>query len=279
MKRGVAVAFLFILSFAMLHLPAYASASPAKSPTSLLVPLYSAPGSEWTALIQERQVDPGVPMVAIVNPSNGPGASPSQEFTDGIQRLQEAGISVLGYVDTSYGDRNITVVKAEIGDYMRWYGVNGTFLDEMADSPGHEAYYSALTTYSHEIGAYLVIGNPGHDVPSSYVGTVDTLVIAENASFSTTSFLGGWHSEYPKSDFAAITYGAALNQSYLEAASRYIGYLYVTNGALPNPYLSLPSYLGSLVTQLAGLEPINSPPVNFTPVAVEPEHSVLSSQN
>jgi hypothetical protein len=240
-----------LLSLAIIPSLSHPVSAATQSSTGILVPLYAYPGSTWTALIEQKQANPSVTTVAAINPNGGSGSYSDPNFVSGIKSLQAAGITVVGYTTSSYASRSIDAVESEIHNYVTWYGVNGVYIDEMSNVVGHESYYSSLTSYAKSIGASLVIGNPGADVPSSYIGTVDTIVIYENSGLPSQSFLAGWHTGYAKSNFAIVAYADSFQQSFVQSASSYLGYIYTTDGVWPNPYSSLPSYLGPLMSTIA----------------------------
>src|SRR3990167_2654880 len=74
------------------------------------VPAYFYPGSEW------NRMDDGVPTVgfAIANPSSGPGTSYNNDYGQQIITAQNNGLAVIGYVYTSYMNRNIVLIKKDI---------------------------------------------------------------------------------------------------------------------------------------------------------------------
>lgn len=226
--------------------PAFATSS-----TGIIVPLYSYPGSYWNQVIQAKNAHPSVPIVAIVNPNSGPGSSVDSTYASSIKQLQSAGITVLGYVYTSYGSRSTSAAEADITSYHNWYNVNGIFFDEMSNVSGYESYYSTLTQYVKSHGMTMTVGNPGTDTLSSYVGTVDNLVIYESPGLPTISNLAGWHTSYAKSNFSMIAFGVGLpTQSYVTSTTSDVSYIYATDDNLPNPYDTIPSYFGSLVAEL-----------------------------
>ena len=226
--------------------PAFATSS-----TGIIVPLYSYPGSYWNQVIQAKNAHPSVPIVAIVNPNSGPGSSVDSTYVSSIKQLQSAGITVLGYVYTSYGSRSTSAAEADITSYHNWYNVNGIFFDEMSNVSGYESYYSTLTQYVKSHGMTMTVGNPGTDTLSSYVGTVDNLVIYESPGLPTISNLAGWHTSYAKSNFSMIAFGVGLpTQSYVTSTTSDVSYIYATDDNLPNPYDTIPSYFGSLVAEL-----------------------------
>jgi hypothetical protein len=238
------------VSSAMAYIPGKAPASGA-SASGVIIPLYSYPGSSWNAIIQQKVAYPSVPITVIVNPSSGPGASKDPNYATWINNLRSAGVNVLGYVYTSYGARSASSVVADINAYKAWYGVNGIFLDEMSNVAGHESYYSALTSYAHSLGLNTVVGNPGAAVPSSYIGAVDVIVIYENAGIPSASALGSSTMGLSKSGFATMSYGvSSLTTSSVSAVAAYVGYVFITDESMPNPYSALPSYLAKLVSDL-----------------------------
>src|SRR5713226_9641864 len=183
-----AVTILLIAPILTTSYPAFATSS-----TGVIVPLYSYPGSYWTQVIQAKNAHPSVPIIAIINPNNGPGSSIDSTYTNSIQQLQSAGITVLGYVYTGYGSRSTSSAEADINTYNSWYHINGIFFDEMSNVSGNENYYSTLSSYVKSHGMTMTVGNPGTDTLSSYIGTVDNLVIYENPGLPTTPDLGSWH--------------------------------------------------------------------------------------
>lgn len=226
--------------------PAFATSS-----TGIIVPLYSYPGSYWNQVIQAKNAHPSVPIVVIVNPNSGPGSSVDSTYVSSIKQLQSAGITVLGYVYTSYGSRSTSAAEADITSYHNWYNVNGIFFDEMSNVSGYESYYSTLTQYVKSHGMTMTVGNPGTDTLSSYVGTVDNLVIYESPGLPTISNLAGWHTSYAKSNFSMIAFGVGLpTQSYVTSTTSDVSYIYATDDNLPNPYDTIPSYFGSLMAEL-----------------------------
>jgi hypothetical protein len=245
---GFSLILMLVVMFPMRPTSAVVSAST----TGIMIPLYTYPGSTWTNVIAVEKANPGVPIVAIINPNSGPGASMDPHYVSGILSLQAAGVEVIGYVPTGYGSRSIAAVESMVNDYKNWYPVTGIFFDEMANVAGYEDYYSTLNGYANSLGFVYTVGNPGADTIPSYIGTVDTIVIYENQGLPSLSTLEGWHSDYGKGNFAMMAYGVqSINQSYPSTASPHVGYIYITNAELPNPYDALPPYLAVVASALA----------------------------
>ena len=227
------------------------SISAISSPTGIVIPLYSYPGTTWDDIIKAKQAHPSVPIVAVINPNNGPGNYEDAQYVTEIQKLQSLGILVLGYVYTAGSNTPFNTVTAYMDDYKNWYNVNGIFFDQMSYVAGNETYYQNLTNYAKSHGFIFTMGNPGTDTLPSYVGTVDNIIIHENGSLPSIQSLGGWHTNYTKNNFSVVSFGINnLDQSFVNNATNYVDYIYLTDKVLPNPFDSLPSYFDNLVVLL-----------------------------
>lgn len=216
--------------------------------TGILVPLYVYPGSAWDSLTKLAAANPNLPITAVVNPANGPGARSDPFYALAIISLRSAGIEVLGYVATGYGSITPNLVEALMKRYRSWYPLDGIFFDEMSTGPGTAKYYSALTSLAKSMGFEKSVGNPGTWVSGESARAVDLSVIYEGRGFPALSLLG---QQYPTNEHAFIAYGVKkLDHEALMTAARHVSYLFVTDGEQPNPYRSLPPYLGELVALL-----------------------------
>jgi hypothetical protein len=224
-----------------------------KTKTGVIIPYYrDQPHEVWDAIINAKNAYPEVPMIVIVNPHNGPGDYKDQDYVLQIQRLQSAGILVLGYIYTDYAKRSNSSIYADIRAYKSWYNINGIVFDEMSNKPGHESYYKSLSDYAKYEGLNFTIGNPGTDTLESYIGTVDNIIIYENNSLPSIQYLDdSWYSKYDKKNFSMLSTGInELNTMYVGAATNYVGYMYITNDDLPNPWDSLTHYFNELVASV-----------------------------
>lgn len=225
--------------------------------TGVILPLYVSPGSVWHDVVQEKIKHHKVPMLVIINPLNGSGQVKNDNYADGIDKMQSHDISVLGYVYTDYGTRNSTDVKNEITNYKNWYNVNGIFFDQMSNVPGNEIYYANLTNFAKSLGLTFTVGNAGVDTKPSYIKTVDNIVIYERNTLPPVQSLAGWHENYDKHNFSIIVFGIDdLDKSFVSDASNSVGYMYVTNGVMPNPFNSIPPYFEDLMDALDAHPPM-----------------------
>jgi hypothetical protein len=120
----------------------------------------------------------------------------------------------------------------------------------MAATVGLESYYAGLTAYAKSHGFDFTIGNPGSDSRASYVGTVDVMLIYESDGLPTATRLAGWHATYDKKNFGIIPYAVSMDTAFVQAAKQAVGYIYLQNDTLPNPWDTVPSYFGALVAEL-----------------------------
>src|SRR3989475_10164908 len=248
---SIAVATIFL--FGLIGAAATRTSFAASSNSGVVIPLYTYPtDGSWAATLQAKNAHPNVPIIAVINPNNGPGGSSDPNYVQGVKNFQAAGIIVLGYVATGYASHATSDLDAQISSYWNWYRANGIMFDEMANNAGNEGYYSTLNTYVKSVGMTMTMGNPGTSVPSSYIGTLDSLFIFEQSGLPTLSYLSSY-SGHPKSNFAYIGYTVSLlNAAFEAASSQYAGWLYITDAGLPNPYNVLPSYF---MNEVAALDP------------------------
>src|SRR2546428_3530620 len=238
------------------------------SPTSNTCGQYGGPGTTncYDAIISVHNLHPSVPMVAKVNPSSGPGTAPDATHLNGYNKLKAAGITVLGYVPTHYAADSIASKEILIDDYKNWYNLDGIFFDEMKNS-GAESYYSTLTNYVKNVdGMKMTVCNPGTSVPQSYVGTCDTIEIAESAGLPSLSTLQSrtFYPNYDKSNFFMLAHDTnSIVQTDVTDRMPYVGYEYITNDVEPNPYDTLPYYF---LDEVAYLDTGSSaPPTSTSP--------------
>ena len=147
-------------STATITLTPTASATPNTSALAILYPLYKYPNWYnassyiWDDIAAAQAT---VTVWAVVNPDSGPGGTtdPNSDYEEGMADLKAGGVTMLGYVSTSYGARAIADVKTDIAkwasaDYSTW--VTGIFLDEVDDGTGDYAYYAELSSYITGLG-------------------------------------------------------------------------------------------------------------------------------
>ena len=141
---------------------------------SMAVPAYFYPGTFWGQL---DQAGPGVG-VAVMNPNSGAGTGPDPQYVEAVRSAEAAGITVVGYVYTSYGIRSLAAVESEVDNYYSWYpGLGGIFFDEASTDCANEAYYATLNSYVKSKGRpSITVLNPGTQTNQCYEPAADILV-------------------------------------------------------------------------------------------------------
>lgn len=206
------------------------------------IPAYFYPGPLWTQAIS------GAPKVEIMilNPSNGPGTNQDPNYVKAVNSAKAAGIKVVGYVYTSYAERDMDTVKSDIDAYKRWYDVSGIFLDEVSSSVEKLAYYQKISKHIKSGRGTFVAMNPGVVPARGYITISDTTVIFEDTYVAYTTWKPpSWVSNYPATKFTHLVYGVSspkdIQDVISRSKSRNARYVYATNDTLPNPWDTLPS--------------------------------------
>ena len=233
--------------------------------TGVYVALYMYPtgngAAEWQKVIDEKTKHPSVPIVATFNPNSGPGSAKDTNIANWVAKLKAAGVIAIGYTYDDYGTRSISALKADADKYKNWYNADGLFIDEFTNKVGFEDHYRDITAYVKSTGMKMTMGNPGTDVPRSYIGTVDVINIAEGRGYNPISWLQycvgcsadqGWHYQNDKRHFSYMRYDvSALDAEFETESAKWVGLLLITNGNDSNGrWFALPPYFGTMVATL-----------------------------
>src|SRR2546425_23353 len=266
----VAAILLFSMISTMPHFASAATSGSAGSSTGIIISLYISPGSNtcgqfggpgttncYDALIAVHNLHPNVPIVAKVNPSNGPGTAPDATHLNGFNKLKAAGITVLGYVSTGYArdpNKSIAISEGKIDAYKNWYNLDGIFFDEISNNAADAPYYSTVSNYAKNVdGMKMTVCNPGTSIPQSDVGVCDTFEIYESAGLASTSTLQSrtFYPNYDKHSFYMLAHTTnSIIQTDVTDRIPYVGYMYITNDVEPNPYDTIPPYFLNEVAYL-----------------------------
>jgi len=224
------------------------------------------PGAAWDQVVSAAAS--GVKIIAIINPNSGPdSAGPDSTYKTYMQKLTAAGVDMVGYIHTTYGDRSISDVQNDISTYASKYtGLKGIFVDEASASASDISYYqqvySAITSKSGYANAIL---NPGTQPDQGYLAVSTNIVVFENAASSLKSSFASWVKCAPsasqksgyKYKFSGIAYGASQSQMssvVSTMANAGMGLVYVTDGAAGCcTYNTLTSYMTSMASAVAAL--------------------------
>lgn len=190
------------------------------------------------------------PKMAIFNPDSGPGVAVDDSVRTSAAAAAEAGVKLVGYIDTAYAKRDLQLVLAEVAKYRAWYGVQSVFLDQMKDSCSSASYYRSIFRAVHDAsgagdGATVIV-NPGKNVGSCLNDVADIQVIFEGSADEFDSWSPTrWTHVLPANKFCVIVYGVDPSEAdvVLRRMSRNrVGYGYITDRRAPNPYDRAPAY-------------------------------------
>jgi Ca2+-binding RTX toxin-like protein len=233
-------------------------------PLNILVPAYFYPAGNnyWDDL--NNLAITGNSVTAIFNPNNGPKTTVDSNYTTAINNLLNAGGNAIGYVFSSYGNRDIAAVKADITTYISQYpSVSGFFIDEMSTQENKLAYYQELHDYIKSIkSTFTIVANPGTNTLESYAATADILITFEGSNNNYQTYSAApWMSSYSPSRFAHLVYGVSSANEFTNTEQRAVtigaGNLYATDdnyvpgsSTVVNPWDILSSYY--LDNQISG---------------------------
>lgn len=240
----------------------------------ILIPLYSYPTWYnqdtyfWPEVVKAAKK---VPITAVINPNNGPGGGPpNQDYTKGLNELsQENNISILGYVATNYGKRDIQQVKTDIDFYNNYYNLQGVFLDEAASGADKLDYYQEIHNYiKAQPNLDTVVLNQGTHPDEGYLTkpAADIAIIFENYSTAWPEYQpSDYVSNYDAKRFSCLIHtvpDATTMKSHIDkAAERNIQHIYITDDSPDrpdqDPWNSLPSYWQEEVNYIQSLNQKN----------------------
>jgi hypothetical protein len=235
-------------------------------PIKVLVPLYVYPGADWDTVVSAART--GVKIIAIINPNSGPDPSgPDSTYVSYMTKLTNAGVDMVGYVHTTYGDRAASDVYADIDTYASKYtGLKGIFIDEASaassELPYYQGVYNHITSKSGYVNAIL---NPGTQPDQGYLAVSTNLVIFEDVASNLKNNFASWVTCAPNSaqksgykyKFSGIAYGASsgnINSLLSTMVNSGMGLVYLTDGAGGCcTYNTLASYFASEASSVAAM--------------------------
>ena len=254
----------------------------ATSSTGVIVPIYCGPYNNdtnigtcsngtsscptssfcWQPLVNAKNNHPHVPMFAVINPNNGPPASNDTYVAKGVVALKNAGIVVLGYIDTCAGSttcngnqKTVAQVESEVDTYYNDYktsGLQGILLDDVlnyvtksSDCTNNEQQcFQTITNYIHNKSLTYSYGNTaGNPITSTWVnsGTFDILNIFENQGGTNIPAISDLQTDtyttstsaFDKHNFSFAVYGQCSlpDSNFIGNSSNFVGLLYFTDAA------------------------------------------------
>ncbi|MFI8099771.1 spherulation-specific family 4 protein [Streptomyces sp. NPDC086023] len=212
----------------------------------LLVPLYEHPADrpeDWEALIRAADLLRAV----VLNPASGPGTGADERFLAVCHRLKDAGVPVLGYVDTDYGRRRHGAVVQDLLRYRDWYGADGAFLDQAAAEGEFLPHYRRLSVAARAAGAHTLVLNHGAHPHPGYAELADVLVTFEGPWDAYQAVeVPEWTGAHPPERFCHLVYGVPPGAPAAELARRRGAAVHcAVPGAGAHPWAGLPQGLGA----------------------------------
>ena len=215
---------------------------------------YPEPDSLWA---QATEAAPAFGIL-IANPHNGPAEQLDANYQREINAARAAGVTVLGYVYTGYGQRDIAEVNADIARWYALYAIDGIFMDEVVDARTCVRYQQRYSDWAAQVRTQdpnaLVALNPGVSTCESYLTFADILMIYEDSAANFADWTAPeWAAQYGPNRFWVLVHDTprdALAQVLDRVRQNHIGYVYVTDDGGGNPWDSLPQYWDDLVDSL-----------------------------
>jgi hypothetical protein len=280
-KINTELLFVILLAMSLSVMSASVAYGQITMEQKIAVPAYFYPASNgsWGKMVRAA---PAVGIV-VANPQSGPANIANANYKSSIAVLHQAGIKVLGYVDTGYfglvGGRSTTregdpdslswnfQIEKDIDTWYALYGaskLDGIFFDDVANTCGKNnrnvsLYTQIFLTLKHNHPDAYVVANPGTNVPECLKNIADTLVTFEgdyHCYISDAKCTGGagyvpnqWTSLDPRKIWH-IVHGTPTSQFpnvIVLSKQRNAGYIFVTDvaGSPHNPYAALPSYFSA----------------------------------
>ena len=126
--------------------------------------------------------------------------------------------------------------------------------NKSVDLDYYQSLYSSIKLTNP---GYRIFGNPGTNTLESYLTAADVLVTFENQTGYDTYTPGSWINNYKADHFAHLLYNvndeAAMLANVALGADRNVGYLYMTNDTLPNPWDTLPHFWKAEVSAVSAI--------------------------
>ncbi|UIX30935.1 spherulation-specific family 4 protein [Streptomyces sp. GQFP] len=211
--------------------------------------------TEWGELTR-----PGMPLHWVVlNVADGPGSRPDPHCLEAAGRLRNAGVRVLGHLDTAHGARAHGELAAEAQRYRDWYKADGFLLDRCpTDRTALPAIGRTVDTLrAADDDTHLVLGHGTHPHPA-YVEHGDQLVtFSGHWSDYRWSQVAEWTAEHPPERFCHFVHG--LPHGHLDEALRVARWqgaatIYFTDrtdrGGRTDPWETMPGYWDDIVSRL-----------------------------
>jgi hypothetical protein len=233
-----------------------------ESTPQLFVPFYLHTTKDSPAVQQLALASKSLSVVAVINPNNGPtDGQPDVNITSSVETLLGAGILLLGYTASLYGTRDLNEVISDVNKYSGWkpeYKLNGIFLDQASAELDKIDYYKQIYNYTRkQFGCKSkTFTGVGTNVDEVFFGddknrTADTIVIFEDDYDNWVNFkFSSYTKSRAESELCAIIHSCPkenMKDAVDIAVNNNIGFIYVTDRQMNNPFDALPTYFEDLI--------------------------------
>ncbi|MFC8424948.1 spherulation-specific family 4 protein [Streptomyces sp. NPDC057236] len=213
--------------------------------------------AEWSELTR-----PGLPLHWVVlDVADGPGTRPDPRCLEAAGRLRNAGVRVLGHLDTAYGLRTFGEVLSDAHRFMDWYQVDGFLLDRCpADRAALPEVRRTIAALRALHDAHIVLGHGTHPYPG-YAEHADQLVTFSGPwNDYRWSQVAEWTADHPPERFCHFVHG--VPRPHLDEALRIARWqgaatIYFTDHthhadhrARTAPWEPLPGYWDDIVSRI-----------------------------
>jgi hypothetical protein len=197
----------------------------------------------------------GSDRLVVMNPASGPGTRAEPGWRGAVEAVRRDGSRVLGYVPVAWGARDAAAVQQDVERSLRWYGVDGIFLDEAPAGKDRLESTRATVRAARRAGAQIIVLNPGVVPAAEYLDLADVVVTYEGTGDGYAAALDrmpDWVQRLPAERTAHLLYDTSREQARKAVAAGGRARLYSTPGALPNPWGEVSPYLREQESLLAG---------------------------
>ncbi|MDR3638787.1 MAG: spherulation-specific family 4 protein [Isosphaeraceae bacterium] len=231
------------------------------APVRLLVPAYFYPAGEglkaWDRLIAAADK---APIVAVVDPDNGPGKQVDENYRAVLERARRSQLTLIGYVTLAYAKRPADAVKADVDRWLALYPgkVDGIFFDEQPSGPEHVPFVAECFAHARRrIKGARIVSNPGTVCAAEYLAVPGrpTVCLFEAKTGVDAYQPPSWGAKLGAEQVAVLLYDVpkaeGMKRSLQEMLRKRAGYVYVTDDSGANPWDRLPSYWDEEVAAVA----------------------------
>ncbi len=211
--------------------------------------------TEWNELTR-----PGTPLHWVVlNVADGPGARPDPHCLEAAGRRRNAGVRVLGHLDTRYGTRNFGELISDAHRFVDWYRVDGFLLERCPADHARlpEVRRTVATLRVIRDAAHIVLGHGIHPHPG-YAELADQLVTFSGPwSDYRWSQVAEWTTDHSPERFCHFVHGVPrphLAEALRIARRQGAATVWITDhtdrGGRIDPWEAMPGYWDDIVSRI-----------------------------